>query len=403
MHLMHTYQRLPVMFQRGKGDRLWDIHQTEYIDAISGIGVTSLGHAHPVIAEQLAEQATQLIHTSNMTEIYWQSLLGEKLCALSGLDKAFICNSGCEANEVALKIARLYGLRKGITHPVVIVMENAFHGRTYATNAASSNASRQTGFEFERQIAGFIRVPFDDLAAIQQVAAEQKRVVAILVEPVQGEGGVQVFSPGYLKQLRALCDQHGWLLMLDEIQSGLARTGQWFAYQHEQIVPDVLTLAKALGNGFPIGACLATGETARLFSPGGYGSTFGGNPLASRVACAVLDIMQASQLAERAAEMGHVFLERLNRTTAGNRYVVDVRGLGLMVGIELAVPASHLMTQALQQEHLLINVTRDHVVRLLPCLISSEYTLDMVIAKIGRLLECLEPRQVHGRQQASLV
>ncbi|MFQ6333482.1 aspartate aminotransferase family protein [Methylophilus sp. 3sh_L] len=386
MHLMHTYQRLPVMFQRGKGDRLWDTRQTEYIDAVSGIGVTSLGHAHPLIAEQIAAQAKQLIHTSNMVEIYWQSLLGEKLCALSGLEKAFICNSGCEANEVALKIARLYGLKKGISHPVVIVMENAFHGRTYATNAASFNAARQTGFEFEPQITGFIRVPFNQLEAIQQVAAEHTGVVAILVEPVQGEGGVQVFSPGYLQGLRALCDQHGWLLMLDEIQSGLGRTGRWFAYQHEHILPDVLTLAKALGNGVPIGACLATGAAASVFSPGGYGTTFGGNPLACRVACTVLDIMQAEQIASRASEIGTAILNRLKYATAANPQVLNVRGLGMMLGIELARPGHQLVTQALQQERLLINVTRERVIRLLPCLISSEYTLNLVIAKIGHLL-----------------
>lgn len=393
MHLMHTYQRLPVMFKRGKGDRLWDIQQTEYIDAISGIGVTSLGHAHPMIAEQIAIQATQLIHTSNMVEIYWQSLLSEKLCALSGLEKAFICNSGCEANEVALKIARLYGLKKGISHPLVIVMENAFHGRTYATNAASFNAARQTGFEYEPQITGFIRVPFNDLAAIQQVAAEHTGVVAILVEPVQGEGGVQVFAPGYLRGLRALCDQHEWLLMLDEIQSGLGRTGQWFAYQHEQIVPDVLTLAKALGNGVPIGACLATAEAARVFSPGGYGTTFGGNPLASRVACTVLDIMQAEQVVCRVGETGTAVLARLKHATAANPQVLNVRGLGMMLGIELARPAHHLMTQALQQEQLLINVTRERVIRLLPCLISTEHTLNLVIAKVADLLAQLEHPQ----------
>lgn len=387
MHLMHTYKRLPVIFQRGKGDRLWDMNNVEYIDAISGIGVTSVGHAHPVIAEQIAEQASMLLHTSNMAEIYWQSLLGEKLCDLSGMENAFICNSGCEANEVALKIARIYGIKKGISKPTVIVMDNAFHGRTYAANAASFNASISTGFEFEPQITGFVRVPFNNLEAIKQIAAENKSIVALLVEPIQGEGGVRVPDSGYLKELRKICDQNDWLLMLDEIQTGIGRTGKWFAYQHEDIVPDVLTLAKALGNGMPIGACLAKGNAAKIFTPGNYGSTFGGNPLACRVACTVLDIMKLGDLVQKADALGQAMLNGLRSTFNENQKVVSIRGLGLMIGIELSRPAGDMMLRALKHEQLYINVTREKVIRLLPCFISSVQTLDLIVEKLGRLVE----------------
>lgn len=383
MHLMHTYNRLPVKFQRGSGDRLWDINNIEYIDAISGIGVTSLGHAHPIIAEEISAQATTLLHTSNLSMIHWQSRLGERLCELSGMDNAFICNSGCEANEVALKIARLFGIKKNIAKPMVIVMDNAFHGRTYATNAASYNSSNHTGFEYEPNITGFIRVPFNDLEVINELANERNDVVGILVEPIQGEGGVRVFDPGYLLGLREICNQNDWLLMLDEIQTGIGRTGKWFAYQHEYIIPDVVTLAKALGNGMPIGACLAKGKAASLLSPGTYGSTFGGNPLACRVACAVLDIIQSEGLIQRTEALGAYMLKTLQLTLRNNSGVRDVRGLGLMIGIEMNQPVKTLMAEAIQSERLFINVTRERVIRLLPCFISSEVT-------ISRIIQCLE-------------
>lgn len=391
MHLMHTYKRLPVVFERGQGDRLWDIDNNEYIDAISGIGVTSLGHAHPVIAESIAKQAAILMHTSNMAEIYWQSLLGEKLCDLSDLDKAFICNSGCEANEVALKIARLCARKKGVTDPRVVVMENAFHGRTFATNAASLNLTSRTGFEFEPQICGFVRVPFDDLDSVRKAAEQHPNIVAIMVEPIQGEGGVRVFSPGYLKGLRQICDEQNWLLMLDEIQCGIGRTGHWFAYQHEHIIPDVLTVAKALGNGFPIGACLAKGEAANILSPGSYGSTFGGNPLASRVACTVLDLIKTGAFVSKAGILGTIALRRLQQALSNKSGVIEVRGLGLMMGVELAVPARHLMEQAMKEERVLLNVTRDKVIRLLPSFVSSEETLNLVIDKVCRQIASLDP------------
>lgn len=396
MHLMHTYNRIPVKFHRGKGDRLWDINDLEYIDAISGVGVTSLGHSHPFISDEIAAQASTLIHTSNLANIDWQSLLGEKLCELSGLDNAFICNSGCEANEVALKIARLYGVKKGIAKPVVIVMENAFHGRTFATNAASFNAAINTGFEFEPNISGFIRVPFNDLDAIKQLSAEREDVVGILVEPIQGEGGVRVFQPGYLSGLRTICNENEWLLMLDEIQTGIGRTGQWFAYQHENIVPDIVTLAKALGNGVPIGACLAKGIAAKILAPGMYGSTFGGNPLASRVGCAVLDIIRDEGLVARAAFMG-TYIENLLKTKFGNdASVVDLRGLGLMIGIELRQPAKDLMVDAIITEQLYLNVTRGKVVRLLPCFLSTEVTINKIVEKLSNLFSSSDKFNSHA-------
>lgn len=386
MHIMHTYNRLPVKFQRGKGDRLWDINDVEYIDAISGIGVTSLGHAHPIIAEAISAQASTLLHTSNLSVIDWQSKLGQKLCELSGMDNAFICNSGCEANEVALKIARIHGIKRGIEKPMVIVMDNAFHGRTFATNAASYNASIGTGFEFEPHITGFIRVPFNDLASIQQLATERSDIVAILVEPIQGEGGVRIFDPGYLLGLREVCNQQGWLLMLDEIQTGIGRTGKWFAYQHEYIIPDVVTLAKALGNGIPIGACLAKGIAAKLLFPGAYGSTFGGNPLACRVAYTVLEIIQSEGLIHRSETLGAYMLKALKSIFSNNSQIKEIRGLGLMIGIELNHSAKELMVEAIRYERLFLNVTRDKTIRLLPCFISSEATVDSIIKSLSRMI-----------------
>lgn len=383
---MQTYQRLPVTFYRGKGDRLWDLNEVEYIDAISGIGVTSLGHSHPVIAERMALQASTLLHTSNLPQVYWQSYLGEKLSELSGMDNAFICNSGCEANEVALKIARMYGRNKGITHSKVIVMENAFHGRTLATNAASNNAANKTGFEYEELISGFIRVPFNDLEAIKAIAHERDDVVAILVEPIQGEGGIQVFQPGYLRGLREICNEKDWLLMLDEIQTGIGRTGKWFAYQHELIIPDVLTLAKALGNGIPIGACLAKGKAAKLLVPGSYGSTFGGNPFASRVAATVLEIIEIEGLVKRAEHLGKLLFEGLRSNLIGLENIKGIRGLGLMMGVEMVSPNKEFMAHALKKEQLFLNVTREKVIRLLPCLISCETTIEAIVRKVTQLI-----------------
>lgn len=383
-HLMRAYARQPVSFVRGRGARLWDAQGVEYLDAIAGVAVTSLGHAHPEIAAVIAEQAGMLLHTSNVFRIDWQETLGERLCALTGMQKAFFCNSGAEANEAALKLARLYGHQKGIATPRILVMDNGFHGRTIATLSASGNPAKQAGFE--PLLPGFLRVPYSDIDAVRSLAGQSPDIVAVLIEPVQGEGGVRVASTDYLRELRMLCDRQGWLLMLDEIQAGMGRTGAWFGYQHAGIVPDVITLAKALGNGFPIGACLARGAVADLFAPGQHGSTFGGNPLACRVACTVLDIMARDGLPTRAAVLGERLLAGLRKALAAHPGVRAVRGLGLMVGIELDGDCKALVGRALTEQRLLITVTRDNTIRLLPPLICDEVQIDEIVRRVARLL-----------------
>ncbi|GEQ74889.1 acetylornithine aminotransferase 2 [Comamonas testosteroni] len=385
-HLMRAYARQPVSFVRGRGARLWDEQGVEYLDAIAGVAVTSLGHAHPEIAAVMAEQAATLLHTSNVFRIDWQEQLGERLCVLAGMEKVFFCNSGAEANETALKLARLHGHRKQVAQPQILVMENAFHGRTLATLAATGNAAKQQGFE--PQMPGFVRVPYDDIDAVRRAAQEVPGIVAVLVEPVQGEGGIRVASPGYLRALRELCDSQGWLLMLDEIQTGLGRTGAWFAHRHAGIAPDVMTLAKALGNGVPIGACLARGTAANLFSAGQHGSTFGGNPLACRVACAVLDIMERDGIAQRAALLGERLLAGLRLALGGHPGVQAIRGMGLMAGIELNRNCQELVGRALVEQRLLITVTRERTIRLLPPLICDEAQIDDIVARVASL--CLD-------------
>ncbi|CAM2988415.1 acetylornithine and succinylornithine aminotransferase [Ectopseudomonas mendocina] len=384
-HLMRAYARQPVSFVRGSGALLWDEQGVEYLDAIAGVAVTSLGHAHPEITAVIAEQAGMLLHTSNVFRIDWQERLGERLCALTGMQRAFFCNSGAEANEAALKLARLHGQRKGVARPTVLVMDNGFHGRTIGTLSASGNPAKQAGFE--PLLDGFVRVPYDDIEAVRQAAEQHPGIVAVLLEPVQGEGGIRVASIAYLRELRALCDRHGWLLMLDEIQAGMGRTGAWFGHQHAGITADVMTLAKALGNGLPIGACLARGEAAELFSPGLHGSTFGGNPLACRVACSVLDIMQRNDLPLRAAVLGERLLGRLQQVLGDHPDVIAIRGRGLMVGIELSRPCKELVGRALSEQRLLITVTRDSTIRLLPALICSEAQIDDIAQRITQLLK----------------
>lgn len=388
-HLMPAYARQPIAFERGAGARLWDAHGTEYLDAIAGVAVTSLGHAHPEIAAAIAEQAALLLHTSNVFRIGWQERLGERLCALAGMERAFFCNSGAEANEAALKLARLHGRRAGVARPQVLVMEHSFHGRTLATLAATGNPAAHAGFE--PLPSGFVRVPGNDLDAARQAAAQAPGIVAVLLETVQGEGGVRPIGADYLRGLRALCDARGWLLMVDEVQTGLGRTGQWFGYQHAGIAPDVVTLAKALGNGFPIGACLARGPAAQLFSPGQHGSTFGGNPLACRVAWTVLDVMERDQLPRRAAVLGERLLVRLRERLGGHPHVVAIRGLGLMVGIELDRECQELVGLALERERLLITVTRGSTIRLLPPLVCDEVQMDDIVERLGRVLEHVAP------------
>ena len=383
-YLMHTSARQPVSFSRGQGASLWDTEGVEYLDAIAGVAVTSLGHANPEIAAAIAEQATVLLHTTNMFRIPWQEQLGERLCLLSGMQRAFFCNSGAEANEAALKLARLHANARQVSQPQVLVMENSFHGRTLATLAATGNPAVHRGFE--PLMPGFVRVPFDNIEAIRQVAAQSPDIVAVLVEPVQGEGGVHAASAGYLQALRQLCDEHDWLMMIDEVQTGLGRTGTWFGFEHAGIKPDVITLAKALGNGFPIGACLARGKAAQLFSPGHHASTFGGNPLACRVGCTVLDIMQRDHIPQRAAASGRRLLAALKLALGNHPEVVSVRGIGLMIGIELNGPCAELVGRAREEQRLLITVTRGNTVRLLPPLICDDAQIDDIAVRITRLL-----------------
>ena len=365
--LMPTYQRMPVSFERGQGPWLWSTQGQRYLDAISGIAVCNLGHAHPKIAEALCDQARTLIHTSNLYGITLQEQLAEKLSALSGLDNAFFSNSGAEANEAALKLARKYGHSLGISHPKVIVMENSFHGRTLFTLSATGNSKVQEGFE--PLVESFIRVPFGDGDAIE--ALQDPEIVAIFLEPIQGEGGIRIASDEYLKRLRALCDQRRWLLMFDEVQCGMGRSGRWFGFQHANIKPDVMTLAKALGNGFPIGACLARGAAAGVLTPGKHGSTFGGNPLACRAALSVIDILSDEHLVERAASLGETIRSAFQEAFKNNPKVKEVRGKGLMIGIELDAPCMELPLKALDA-HILINVTAERTIRLLPPLILND-------------------------------
>ncbi|MCG7960346.1 MAG: aspartate aminotransferase family protein [Candidatus Thiodiazotropha taylori] len=381
--LMTTYQRLPVAFERGEGAWLWDTEGNRYLDAVTGVAVCGLGHAHPEIAKALCDQASSLLHTSNLYRIPLQETLGERLCSLASMEKAFFANSGAEANEAAIKIARLYGNKQEIKNPSIIVMEQSFHGRTLATLSATGNRKVQAGFE--PLVQGFIRVPFDDIGAIEEIAQHQNSVVAVLVEPIQGEGGVNIPSTDYLNRIREICDQNQWLMMLDEIQTGVGRTGKLFAHQHNGILPDVMTLAKGLGNGMPIGACLARGEAANLLAPGNHGSTFGGNPLACRVAMSVLDVVESQQLADRADKLGQRFQSEFEVKLAELPGVTSIRSKGLMVGIELERPCPELVGKALEQ-NLLINVTAGNVIRLLPPMILNDDECKEIIDKVSALV-----------------
>jgi acetylornithine aminotransferase len=375
-YLINTYDRLPVTFSRGEGAWLWDKHGQRYLDAVGGIAVCGLGHCHPAVTRALCEQAATLVHTSNLYQIALQHELGRRLCEISGMDGAFFCNSGAEANEAAIKLARLYGKQRDIRHPSIIVMEGSFHGRTLATLSATGSRKVQAGFE--PLVQGFRRVPYGDLGAVEQVARNTSDVVGVLVEPILGEGGIVFPPPEYLSGLRKFCDEYGWLLMLDEIQTGMCRTGKWFAYQHEIIKPDVMTLAKALGNGIPIGACLARGAAAEVFQPGNHGSTFGGNPLACRVGLAVIETMEADALAARAAELGERMLTGLKKGLSDLPWVKGVRGRGLMLAVELDRPCEGLVRAALDHG-VLINVTTGSVIRLLPPLIIDEQQADQIV------------------------
>ena len=380
---MATYRRLPVTFTHGEGAWLWDEAGKRYLDALSGIAVCGLGHAHPAVRDALCEQAGSLIHTSNLYQIAAQTELGTRLTALAGMDRVFFGNSGAEANEAAIKLARLHGHHRGIERPAILVMENSFHGRTLATLSATGNRKVQAGFE--PLVQGFVRVPYNDLGAVETAAANRQDIVAVLVEPIQGEGGINIPAPDYLPRLRAICDRQGWLLMLDEIQTGMGRTGRLFAHQHTGIQPDVMTLAKGLANGVPIGACLARGVAATVLGPGSHGSTFGGNPLACRAASVVLETLESEGLVDRATDLGNQLKTGFRQALARQPGVRDIRGLGLMIGIELDRPCAELVGQALEAG-LLINVTAERVIRLLPPLILERDQVALLVDRLALLI-----------------
>ncbi len=384
--IMPTYGRLDVAFAKGEGAWLEDDQGRRYLDALSGLGVVALGHANPEIAKTLAEQSQTLLHTSNLYRIPNQEALAEKLARVSGMDNMFFGNSGAEANECAIKIARLFGHQKGISSPSIIVADSSFHGRTMATLTATGNRKVQAGFE--PLVSGFVRAPFNDVEAIRQIASDRKDIVAVFVEPIQGEGGIQVPDDDYLPELRKICDDNDWFLILDEVQSGNARTGKYFCYQHAGIVPDLLTTAKGLGNGMPIGVCLARGKAAEVFGPGNHGSTFGGNPLSAAVACKVIDEIEKNDIAGHAARVGQQMMDTFKTRLGGLNNVKEVRGKGLMIGIELEEPCSELVQKALDNG-LLINVTADSVIRLLPPLIINDDEARQICDKVCELVESL--------------
>ncbi len=383
--LMPTYARQPIAFVRGQGTYLYTQDGTAYLDALTGIAVCGLGHCHPAVTAAMIDQASTLVHTSNLFQIPWQEEAGRLLCNVGGMERCFFANSGAEANEAAIKLARMSAYKKGITTPKIIVMEKSFHGRTLATLSATGNEKVQKGFY--PLVEGFLRVPFGDVAAIEALAKAHDDIVAILVEPIQGEGGVNTAPQGfiYLEQLRALCDQHDWLLMLDEIQTGNGRTGKYFAYQHTAIKPDVLTTAKGLGNGFPVGACLVRDKAYDLFAAGNHGSTFGGTPLACRTVFAVIDSILKEQAIENAQIMGAYLKDRLAEELAG--LVTEVRGFGMILGIELPRACGELVARARDEQHMIINVTADNVVRLLPPLNLSQADADEIIKRLVALVK----------------
>ena len=385
--VMPTYGRIPVSFVRGEGSYVYDDTGKRYLDGLTGIAVCGLGHAHPKVAAALAEQASTLLHTSNLYRIPGQERLAVRLTEIAGMDNVFFCNSGAEANEAAIKIARLYGHSRDVDAPAVVVVENSFHGRTMATLTATGSRKAQAGFE--PLLAGFVRAPYDDIPSLEKIAANNKNVVAVLVEPILGEGGIRIPDAGYLDGLRAVCDANGWLLMLDEVQTGNGRTGRYFAYQHTSIVPDVVATAKGLGNGMPIGACLARGVAAEMLVAGTHGSTFGGNFLACAAANVVVDELTEGGLIERAAELGERMQARFRAALRGNNRVKEIRGVGLMQAVELVEPCTQLIGEAVEQG-LLLNVAADSVIRLLPPLTMSDAEADTLVDMVVGLIESLD-------------
>ena len=382
-HVMNTYARLPVAFSHGDGSWVTDTEGKLYLDALSGIAVNTLGHNHPELVAAIAAQAGRLLHTSNLYQMPLQEQLANRLCAISGMQEVFFCNSGCEANEAAIKLARFYGNQRGIENPTIVVMEKSFHGRTMATLSAMGNRKIQAGFE--PLVAGFLRVPYNDLAAIREVAQHNKSIVAVMYEAVQGEGGIHMADLDFQRGVRQLCDENAWLMICDEVQCGIGRTGPWFGFQHAGIVPDVATLAKGLAGGVPVGACLASGKATGLFGPGNHGTTFGGNQLAMTAALTTLDVVEKEGLRENAVRIGQLIRDELKTALAGVAGVVDIRGNGLMIGIELDRPCGAIVQKGLEAG-VLINVTADCVVRLLPALNFGEDDAHELVARLAKLI-----------------
>jgi len=381
---MNNYNPLPVSFVSGEGSWLIDNQGVRYLDALSGIAVCGLGHSHPSLSEIIAEQSKNLIHTSNIYQIPLQEELAKKLVSHSGMDNVFFCNSGAEANEAAIKLTRLYANKKKISNPTVVVMENSFHGRTLATLSATGSAKVHKGFE--PLVSNFKHIPYNDIEALESVVQKEKNIVAVLLEPVQGEGGINIPKKDYLKKVRSICDENDFLMIVDEVQSGMCRTGKWFAFQHDDVLPDVVTIAKALGNGVPIGACMAREKSSKLFQPGSHGSTFGGNPFVSRIALGVIDILEVNKMDEYAAKLGSYLLQNFRESLKGIEGIVDIRGKGLMIGIELEKECLDLVEKALKNK-LLINVTSGNVIRLLPPLVMSEKEADQVVSILANVLK----------------
>jgi acetylornithine aminotransferase len=381
---MKTYGRLPVALSHGRGCWLWDTEVRKYLDGLGGIAVNTLGHAHPKLVPALTDQIGKIIHSSNYYLVPLQEKLAAKLCELSGLTNVFFCSTGLEANEAALKIARKYGHDKGVDRPEIVVYEAAFHGRSIATLSATSNPKVQAGFG--PLVEGFVRVPLNDVAAIEKVAATNKNVVAVFLEVIQGEGGVRPTTVEYLRQVRRVCDENGWLLMLDEVQCGMGRTGKWFAHQWAGIQPDVMPLAKGLGSGVPVGAVVCGPKAANVFGPGNHGTTFGGNPLAMRAGVETIRIMEEEGLLENAATVGAALKAGLTRELAGVKGVVDIRGQGLMLGIELDRPCGVILNRA-AEAGLMLSVTADKVIRLVPALILSADEAAQIVAILCPLIK----------------
>ena len=382
-YLMDTYNRKNVSFTKGKGVYLWDTDDNKYLDALCGLAVTSLGHSDPDISYVISKQSETLIHTSNAFMIQQQEQLGEKLCKLSGMQSAFFCNSGAEAVEASIKIARKYGNDKKINNPKIIVMENSFHGRTMAALSATGGGKAHKGFY--PLLDGLLRVPYNDVDAVKILSKKHKDIVAILLEPIQGEGGIIIPDRSYLKELRIICDKFKWLLMIDEVQSGFCRTGKWFGFQHSSIIPDVISVAKALGNGVPIGACLASNDAAKVLVPGSHGSTFGGNFLSTSVGLEVLNIMKKKSLCKNARDMGVYLESELNKKLAHLDIIKEIRCIGLMIGIELKVNCMHLAQNALENR-LVINVTKENTIRMLPPLILNKEQADVIVTTLEKII-----------------